>query len=137
MKSKKIFLLFSLVFFVGLLVFIGAKAQPAQADSTRQDVPCGVILEDAAQLAGIDSMEAEWISDGTDPWGCEVRYCSECNGIRSEGMEILLKIDKVADFQPFQCFRGHNPRREFEMSFNHFSRLSGEGGLCVSEFSAG
>ena len=123
MKSKKYILLFSLGFFVGLLILIGAKAQPAQADSTRQDVPCGAILEDAAQLAGIDSMEAEWISDGTDPWGCEVRYCTECNGTRSEGMDIYFKIDKVDDFQPFQCFRGHNRHREFEMSINHFSRL--------------
>lgn len=106
MKSKKNILLFSVGFFIGLLVLIGAKAKPAQADSTRQDVHCGAILEDAAQLAGIDSMEVEWISDGTDPWGCEVRYCSECNGIRSEGMDIYFKIDKVDDFQPFECFAG-------------------------------
>ncbi len=106
MKSNKYILLFSLGLLIGLLVITGAKAQTAQADSTDQDIPCGAILEDAAQQAGIETMEVEWISDGTDPWGCEVRYCSECNGIRSEGMDIYFKIDKVDDFQPFECYAG-------------------------------
>ena len=106
MKPRIFILLLCLGVFTSLLLSISSSSQPARAESVHQNSSCGEILKEAAVIAGIDTWDSEWISDQEDPWGCEVRYCTICNGKQSEGTDIYFKVDKVDDFQPFECYYG-------------------------------
>jgi hypothetical protein len=127
MKPRIFILLLCLGVFTSLLISLSSGIQPARAESTHQNSSCSEILKEAAAIAGIDSWDSEWISDQDNPWGCEVRYCSVCNGKQSEGTDIYFKVDKVDAFQPFECFygntQGESPRCNYTTFHDNPARL--------------
>ncbi len=106
MKPRIFILLLCLGIFTSLLISISSSTQPARAESVPQNSSCSEILNQAAVIAGIDTWDSDWIFDQEDPWGCEVRYCSACIGNNTKGTEIFLEVDKVDEFQPFECYSG-------------------------------
>ena len=79
MKPRIFIQLLSLGIFISLLISITSSTQPARAENTLQNSASSEIHAVAAVIAGIDRLDSEWISDQENPWGCEIRYCSDCN----------------------------------------------------------